>query len=278
MRHFRTDLFIVGAMVLALMPVRAVFGQTPGAPAQADLMPPPTWPFNDIACAPTLTTQPAGGLHVVGSQDAVIKNMLGPGDILVVSGGSNEGLQPGQQFFVRRNVLTFGKKGPTPLQPVTVHTAGWVQILGVDTAVATATVVHACDGILLDDYLEPFTPPMIAARVVPGNTPQYANMGHILAGDEAFENVAYTSHTINIDRGSDSGVVLGQRYLVFRDKRGMLNESPEYSKAYRGSAHQLPLVEVGEVVVVAVRPDYSTVEVVMAKDAISGGDFIAEIK
>ena len=34
MRHFRTDLSMVGAMVLALMPVRAVFGQTPGAPAQ----------------------------------------------------------------------------------------------------------------------------------------------------------------------------------------------------------------------------------------------------
>jgi hypothetical protein len=260
------------------MPVQAAFGQTPAAAGTQDVMPPPSWLYNDLACATTLTTQPEGNLHVVGSQDAVVKHMLGPGDILVISGGSNEGLQPGQQFFVRRNVKTFGVTPPKPRHPVSVHTAGWVQILGVDTAIATATVVHACDGILLDDYLEPFTAPTIAARVSPGNTPQYANMGHILTSDEGFQNVGYPSHMISIDRGSDSGVMLGQRYLVFRDKRGMLNASPEYSKAYLRSANQIPLVEVGEVVVVAVRPDNSTVEVVNAKDAITTGDFIAEIK
>jgi hypothetical protein len=279
MRRFPSDLFVVCAMVLAWMPVQPAFGQTPVADgAQLDVMPPPSWLYNDLACAPTLTTQLPGNLHVVGSQDAIVKHMLGPGDILVISAGSNEGLQPGQRFFVRRNITTFGTKGPKPHYPVSVHTAGWVQILGVDTAIATATVVHACDGILLDDYLEPFTAPTIAARVAPGSTPQYANMGHILTSDEGFENVGYSSHMINIDRGSDLGVMLGQRYLVFRDKRGMINESPEYSKAYLRSANQVPLVEVGEVVVVAVRPDNATVEVVTAKDAIATGDFIAEVK
>jgi hypothetical protein len=153
-----------------------------------------------------------------------------------------------------------------------------VQILGVDTAIATATVVHACDGILLDDYLEPFTAPMIASRVVAGNTPQYANMGHILTSDEGFQNVASVGQMINIDRGGDLGVVLGQRYLVFRDKRGMRNESGGYSKGYQQSVNRTPLVEVGEVLVVGVRPDHAIVEVVVAKDAISMGDFIAEIK
>jgi hypothetical protein len=264
---------------MAAMPVEPIFGQTPATVAsQTDVVPPPSWLYNDLACAPTITTQPAGSLHVMGSQDAIIKHMLGPGDTLVISGGSNAGLQPGQQFFVRRNIRTYGAKGPNSEHPLSVHTAGWVQILGVDTAIATATVLHACDGILLDDYLEPFTAPMIASRVVSGNTPQYANMGHILTSDEGFQSVAFLGQMINIDRGGDSGVMLGQRYLVFRDKRGMRRDGREYSKGYQQSAKEVPLVEVGEVLVVAVRPDHATVAVVVAKDSIATGDFIAEIK
>jgi hypothetical protein len=279
MRHSRGGLFVACAMVLTWMLAGLAFGQTPVTPAaQADAVPPPSWLYNDLACAPTLTTQPRGDLRVVGSQDAIVKHMLGPGDTLVIGGGSNAGLQPGQQFFIRRHIMGFGVKGPSPQHPVSVHTVGWVQILGVDTSISTATVLHACDGIQLDDYLEPFTGPTIASREVPGNTPQYANMGRILTSDEGFETVGSRGQMINIDRGSDSGAALGQRYLVFRDKRGMLNESPEYSKGYLQSAKQIPLVEVGEVLVVAVRPDHSTVLVVTAKDAISTGDFIAEIR
>jgi hypothetical protein len=279
MRHFRTKLLVLSFFALATLSGRAAFGQTPPGPAaQPDLVPPPSWLFDDLACAPGLTTQTPPNLRVMGSQDTVVKHMLGPGDTLVLTRGLGAGLQSGQQFFVRRNVKTFGAKGPDAEHPLSVHTAGWVQILGVDANIATATVVHACDGIMLDDYLEPFVAPMIAARAVPGTTPQYANMGRILTADEAFHNVAYVGHMINIDRGSDMGVVLGQRFLVYRDKRFMRNESPEYSAALLEKANRAPLVEVGEVLVVAVRPDHSVVEVVVSKDAITLGDYIAEIR
>ena len=271
-------------LILALFGVVALsgqlaFGQTPpGPPAQPDLVPPPSWLFDDLACAPGLTTQTPPTLRVMGSQDTVVKHMLGPGDTLVITGGSSAGLQSGQQFFVRRNIKTFGARGPDNYHPLSVHTAGWVQILGVDANIATATIVHACDGIMIDDYLEPFTAPMIAVRAVAGNTPQYANMGHILTADEAFHNVAYAGALVNIDRGSDMGVVLGQRFLVYRDKRAMRNDSPEYSRTIAQYATRVPLVEVGEVLVVGVRPDYAIVQVVMAKDAITLGDFIAEVR
>lgn len=204
--------------------------------------------------------------------------MLGPGDTLVISGGSAAGLQPGQRFYVRRNVTTFGAKGHDPKHAVNVHTAAWIQVLGVDTAVATATIIGACEGILLDDYLEPFTPPIIAARVVPGSTPQYANMGDILTGDEAVQTVGAAGQLIGIDRGSNHGVVPGQRFLVFRDKRGLRNESPEYSESYVETTGRSPLVEIGEVLVMSVRTETSTVQVVVAKDAIAMGDLIAEIR
>jgi hypothetical protein len=275
MRHSRCGLFVLSV----LLTVRAAWGQTPMVSVpQADAVPPPAWMYNDLACSPTLTTHPPGTLRVLGSQDAIVKHMMGPGDMLVVSGGSNAGLQSGQRFFVRRVLRAYGvMKGPDATHPLSAHTAGWVQILGVDLDVSTATVVHACDGILLDDYLEPFTEPLIAAHAVPGRTPQYSNMGRILTSDEAFHTAA-TGQTINIDRGSESGVVLGQRYLVFRDKRGMINQSPEYSMTFAQNSRRVPLVEVGEVVVVAVGQESSTVQILIARDAITTGDFIAEIR
>jgi hypothetical protein len=264
----------LGCLILLMVTISAS-AQTQPSPA---LVAPPSWAYNDLACAPYLTTTPpTGELRVLGSQDIVIKNMMGPGDTLVVSGGSTAGLQPGQRYFVRRLIRTFGAVGPDPKNPLSVHTAAWIQILGVDTALATATIVHACEGILLDDYLEPFVAPTVPSRVSSGNTPVYENMGHIMTGVEGSQ-VAGVGQLMNIDRGTNVGVVAGQRYLVFRDKRDQITPTRNKSDVFLLMSQQMPLVEVGEVMVVAVRPDDATVQVLLQKDAIRTGDLIAEIR
>jgi hypothetical protein len=268
------------ALFLCLIAVPAA-AQTPPAPsADAQLVPPPAWAFNDVACAPALAPdkrdkkieQP---LRIVGVQDPAIRELFGPGDTLVISGGSNAGIQPGQRFFVRRVVPAVETTGETPRG--TIHTTGWVQILGVDTMVSTATVVHACDGIQFDDYLEPFESPMIAARPLPGTTPHYDNMGRIVTGTEGI-HTAGAGNVMTIDRGINTGVVLGQRYLVFRNKRDQHLDMTGRSKAFAATAANAPLVEIGEVLVVAVRADDATVQVVASRDAITNGDLIAPIR
>jgi hypothetical protein len=269
----------VCSWTMALIVSGPVFGQQPqpAQPSQEGLVAPPSWIYNDVACAPAMTTQPPAKLRVVGSQNPSPRRLFATGDMVVLSAGSNAGLQAGQRYFVRRHVKTFGARNPDHSHPVSVHTAGWVQVVGVDATISTATVVQACDGISLDDYLEPFVEPMIAATPVPGTAPQYTKMGHIMLGDEAIHTVG-TGQMVNIDRGSALGVVLGQRYLVFRDKRESEMSSSDYSDIYRDSASRLPMVEVGEVIVVAVRAEDATVAVVVAKDAIIAGDYIAEIR
>jgi hypothetical protein len=268
------------ALYVLVMVVPSFAQAVPQAPASdSEPVPPPSWAFNDLACAPSLEPASKGNTsapvyRVVGSQDTLIRELLGPGDTLVISGGSNAGLEAGQRFFVRRRVSTRG--GERPL-PATIHTAGWVQILGVDTTLATATVVHACDGILLDDFLEPFTPPMIAPRALPGSTPHYENMGHIMTGAEGL-NTAGSGQVMTIDRGGNAGVVLGQRFLVFRDKRDQHVETTGRSSQFGDMDGRLPLVEIGQVLVVAVRPEDATVQIVVAKDAVITGDLIAPIR
>jgi hypothetical protein len=268
------------ALYVSLIALPAM-AQTPPAPsADTEFVAPPAWAFNDVACAPALGPEKRNKkneptLRVVGVQDPAIRELLGPGDTLVISAGSNAGLQPGQRFFVRRLIPAVTTTGPTPR--ATIHTSGWVQILGVDTMVSTATVMHACDGILFDDYLEPFVSPMIAARPLPGSTPTYDNMGHIVTGIEGIYTAA-PGNVMTIDRGSNAGVVLGQRYIVFRDKRDQHLDMTGRSKAFAAVAANSPLIEVGEVLVVAVRPDDATVQVVASRDAITHGDMIAPIR
>lgn len=276
MRYYGTG--AAGFIALHIVASSAL-AQTPPAQAAAqDLVAPPSWAFEDLACAPYLTkSPPKGDLRVVGSQDFTIKSMMGPGDTLVISGGSEAGLQPGQRYFLRRLMKAFGAQGPDARNAVSVHTAGWIQILGVDSAVATATIVHACEGILLDDYLEPFVAPTVPARASQGGTPVYDNMGHIMTGVDA-SRVAGVGQLINIDRGSSAGVVAGQRYLVFRDKRNLYVPTRAKSATFLEASQRIPLVEVGEVMVVAVRADDATVQVVTQRDAIHTGDLIAEIR
>lgn len=261
---------------LAAWPAAA---QTPAA--DTELVPPPSWAFNDVACAPTLDMEARDKsqkkapptLRIVGVQDGAFRELLAPPALLVVSGGSNVGLETGQRYFVRRRVVPMTGLVEIP----TVHTSGWVQIVGVDTAVATAEILHACEGILLDDYLEPFTAPMIAARTVPGTVPQFENMGHIVMGVDGAHTGAL-GNTMTIDRGTNAGVTLGQRFVVFRDKRELKIDTSRASKELAEMTKNAPLVEIGEVLVVSVRPNDATVQITIAKDAISKDDLVAPIR
>jgi len=252
MRVVRTAL-LLGVLIMPAV-ARA---QRPGI-TQPDLVSPVASTFNDLACAPFLIYAPPNDrLRISGSQDTTVKQMMGPGDTLVVNAGLDRGLQVGQEFFVRRVTRSFGARGPDPDHPLSVHTAAWIKLAGVGPTFSTASITHACDGILLNDYLEPFVPPVVAATHIDG-APRLAHLGRIMVADEG-KWTAGIGEIITIDRGSNHGVVNGQRFSVFRDNHGAAG----------------PLVEVGTVVTVSVRPESSTVRILEARDAIMRDDRIA---
>jgi len=81
---------------------------------------------------------------------------------------------------------------------------------------------------------------------------------------------------VTIDRGSDHGVTLGARFMVFRDKRRMETKRLLAVK-------ELPdeiitpefLFEIGEAVVVDVKPESSTIQILNARSAMLSGDYVA---
>lgn len=213
----------------------------------------------ELACgAQAALEAPKVSTRIVGGQEAA-KTLFGTGEALILSGGTDQGLKIGQEFFVRRVVPD---RFTTPIsdgvQPISVHTAGWLRIVDVQPTSALATVVHACDGIEPGDYIEPFVMPVMPASVPSIGEPDYANAGHLILGDEHRQMGAIGTMMV-IDRGSDHGLRAGQWLTIFRDTQG------------RGSA----VFRVGLAQVITVNSETSLVRIQSTRDAVYVGDRVA---
>lgn len=247
------------ASALAIVVVTGVGGS---AQEPAAVQAPATWPtpafMNELGCAPHLTfAEPSMRLRVTGSLDPERHLVFAKGSTVTINGGTEDGVQPGREYFVRRLQKRFGMSGPDVSHPVNVHTVGWVKVVSADTRIATATVTYACDAILTEDYLEPFAAP--AVQTILDGQVRYENLARFLSGLEDRRTVGSREY-MTIDRGTDHGVKPGTRIVVLRDKK------------------EGPLVEVGEGIVLQVRPESSTVQLTRIRDAIYSGDLVAIAK
>lgn len=251
----RYAVFVGAAVAAAALAPAVLVAQRGPAPAGSHLAP-------DVlgqACAPSMVfEQPPTPLRITGGQDGFIRHTYGPGDLLTVNAGSDNGIEVGQEYYVRR--VQPGERRPVSRNnPATVRTAGWIRIYAVDRRMSLATVVHACDTIDVDDFLEPFVLPVVP---VPADTaavkPQRENYGRIVLGADGRRSFGKGDFFI-ADRGSDHGVTLGARFVVYRDKRVAENF----------------LFDLGEAVAVEVRPETSTLQVMVSRDAFLAGDYVA---
>jgi hypothetical protein len=230
--------------------------------AQAAPVPQGQWPpavyLNDLGCAPHMTSSlPSSKLRIIGSADPDRHLVFGNGQSITINGGTDAGVQAGQEYFVRRLPKRFGASGPDFDHPVSVHTVGWVTIVSAEAKSASARVVHSCDALMLDDYLEPFAAP--STQTVLNGEVRYDNLARLMGGDEDRYAAGINQYMI-IDRGADHGLKPGTRFVVLRDKK---------------TGH---MVEIGEGIVLQVRAETASVQITRAKDAIYTGDFVALAK
>jgi len=220
------------------------------APGSVDL-------FQRMACAPIgLPAPPAAGLRILGG---IVHGriMFAPGDATIINAGTTQGVQRGQQYFVRRLVNDASKKQPKSGALYGVHTAGWVTIVDAKDNMAFATVTHACDGLMEGDYLEPFAMPLPPPTALAG-APDFEHPGQIVLADEG-RQTGYPGLVMLMNRGSDHGVRAGQSLTVYRET---LNG-------------QGPILDLGRATVLAVTPASSMVRIDSARDVIYLGDFVA---
>lgn len=252
MTSLRTRAAAAAALLIALAaPAGAQRGP---APAPTGLPP----EVLAMACAPRPAFDvPDMALRITGGQDSFARRTYAPGDLISINAGTDHGMEPGQQFFVRRLQVEANQR-PSRMTPGSVRTAGWIKVYAVDKQLSLATIVHACDTIDADDYLEPFVMPVMPKATATDAKPQRDNYARIMFGADYRRSFARGDFFL-IDRGADLGVEPGDRFVVYRNTK-----QPD---AF--------LYVLGEAVAVEVNGDTSTLQVTLARDAFTEGDYVA---
>ena len=217
-----------------------------------------------VACAPppTLDTPTGKLLRVIGAQDVVARTEFGTGDMLMINGGTEAGVQLNQVYFVRR-ANRFGTYGGGAGHQG-ARTGGWVRIVAVNESNSVAAFEHVCGPVAANDYLEPFVAPVVppgADRDEAPGEPDFNSMGQIIVGNEDRNTMAAGEFAL-VDRGSEHGIAPGTRFALFRSL----------------GVRSMPLAPIGEAVVISVGPTISLMRITRARDAIRGGDFVVPRK
>jgi hypothetical protein len=212
-----------------------------------------------LACAPTAAyTEPDSPLRVTGGQDSFTRRNYQPGDLVTLNAGSRNGIEIGQQYYVRRLRTADGEQ-LAPSTPATIVTAGWLRVWAVDDTMSLATIEHACDAVEVGDYLEPFSlpvPPVAGATTAKAERDHYAR---VMKGTDLRQTFGKGDFFI-IARGSNDGVSPGAQFVIYRDK----HERDNF------------LFELGEAVAVDVKPTSATLQITKSLDAASEGDLVAQ--
>jgi outer membrane protein OmpA-like peptidoglycan-associated protein len=173
------------------------------------------------------------------------------GDRVTVTAGSEQGLEDGQRFFVRRPLVIEGV-------PRGEHTAGWLRIVETRRSSATAVVDFSCDAIAIGDRIEPFTDEELPGeidRTESTGTLDFSKSATVLFGNDG-RQIAGGRDFVLAKIGRKNGVTPGTRYAIYH---GLI-------------ANREPNVSFGEAVVVQVSGDRSLLRITEARDAVQSGD------
>lgn len=214
-------------------------------------------PARRLICTPqAVVVPPAPSLRVLGGHD-LKKALFGTGEVVILSGGTAQGVRAGQEYFVRRVVKDEFAIAVNGFVPVNVHTAAWVRVLDVDQNMATARIVDACDGVEEGDYLEPFVRPVVPVAAAAGE-PDFGEAATIVLADER-RLLGGAGSAMVLDRGTSHGVRPGQRATIFR-------------RAMAGSG---PILRVGEATVVIVEEYTAVIRIDSSREAVEVGQRVA---
>ncbi|HEX7795542.1 MAG TPA: OmpA family protein [Vicinamibacterales bacterium] len=204
---------------------------------------------SSAACAP---------VGSAGSSDAPVVLAFGEermlyyaGDRVTITAGSEQGLENGQRFFVRRPLVIEG-------MPHGEHTAGWLRIVDTRRSSATAVVDFSCDAIAIGDRIEPFIDEELPGeidRTDSTGTLDFSKSATVLFGNDG-RQMAGGRDFVLAKIGKKNGVTPGTRYAIYH---GLM-------------ANREPNVSFGEAVVVQVSGDRSLLRITEAHDAVRSGD------
>jgi hypothetical protein len=242
---------VIALAVYTLAAASPLWAQTASVTGPRTLLP------AHVSCTdlPTATI-PIPTIYIKGGHNTDGHARSTKGEVVVLNRAPDDGLKVGQRYSTRRL-----QGGPSRFPPKgegfgSLRISGWVTVTAVDDLNALAVIDFACDGIEPGDYLEPFVDLVLPTAAEPMGEPNFADRANILFGADQRWNFG-DGDTFSIDRGTVHGVAAGARFAIYRDRKD-----------------GLPLVYVGDAVVMEQGELTSKVVLVRVKDLIQVGDVV----
>ena len=135
-------------------------------------------------CGPRQATEFSQAIgHIVSHRDDSNRVLMGPGDILRIDAGEQQGVTAGQNFVVRRRFQIGDLALPKKLATFGEQTAGLIQIVDTQGESASALVVYVCGELYAGDSVEPYIP-QPAFFAVSAGSPRFEEPGRITTGEQ----------------------------------------------------------------------------------------------
>jgi hypothetical protein len=227
-----------------------------------------------------IVTKPIPRLVVKGPQSTDDRLAVVTGNQLVIGRSPDDGLAIGQRYTASR-LNRDAKYFPRPGEGYGgLRMTGFLTITAINEWNALADVDFACDGIEVGDYLEPFAVTDLPGTAAANLYPDFSDRGEVLFGADNRVLVG-AGDVVSIDRGTAHGVVIGARYAIYRDKpRHTFIPKSSRSKSAPTEGKEmpqgtlLPLIYLGDAVVMSTTETTSKVVVTKAVDGIMEGDTV----
>ena len=209
-----------------------------------------------------ITTKPLPSWGtIIGTKDAAVN--LSEGEIVYIQVATARDVKAGDRFAILH-------QGQEVIHPQTKKTlghlivvSGELLVLTCQQGMATARIEKSFRSVLLGDMI--VLPPQRPAATIPIR-PMKKLEGIVLLSMEDAQNITQ-KELIFIDRGSDHGVIMGDRFSIYQDA----HFPAEVAEKEKG---RLPMPKVGEGVVISVQEESATALIVKSSQAIYVGDKI----
>jgi hypothetical protein len=200
-----------------------------------------------------VTSKPIPRITVAGPHTTDGRTAMTEG-LVVINRTPDDGLAVGQRYLAQR-LRTDQKRYSRPTEGYgDLRMSGWVTIRAIDEFNALAEINLACDSIETGDFLEPYVETQLPTTATAPVYPDFSDRANVLFGVD--NRILFGDGDVfSIDRGTAQGVAAGNRYAIYRDFH-----------------NNLPLVYMGDAVVMTANEQTSKVVATAVVDGIMVGD------
>lgn len=228
--------------------VAAAFVSLSTLTAHAQVAPVRAYPTGCASQAPG--SMPPDAPTIVGAHAPEARTLFGPNDLVIISTGTAGNVHVGQRYYVRRVVTSRLVPLPRP-----IVTSGGLRIIAANEGTAIARIDLGCDGIQPGDYLEHAPVTLDVDLRTAEEQLDFSSPSKIIFGDAGKMSGANGDLMVG---EIGEGVQTGMRYAIYRNLH----------------VPGVPLVPVGEAVVVTVSDETVLVRLTRVRDSVNTGDLL----